>query len=98
MVIVCSSTHTVVHPSVKILAEGGGPINIEEISLAQEKAVIVNKTDSNEKRTLVIGDGNVFSIASCIQFPIILFVYLLFVFYFLLNVMSRCAVPVYWRQ
>ena len=66
-----------VHPSARILAEGG-PIIIGESNLVQEKAVIINKkTDSEEKRTLVIGDGNMFSIASCIQFPIILFVYLL---------------------
>ena len=66
-----------VHPSAKILTEGG-PIIIGESNLVQEKAVIINKkTDSEEKRTLVIGDGNMFSIASCIQFPIILFVYLL---------------------
>ena len=71
-----------VHPSARILAEGG-PIIIGESNLVQEKAVIINKkTDSEEKRTLVIGDGNVFSIASCIQFHIILFICLLFIVVF----------------
>ena len=70
-----------VHPSAKILAEGG-PIVIGDGNLIQEKAVILNKfvystyiasinveirfhrKRDDETKEMVIGNGNVFSIAS----------------------------------
>lgn len=80
-----AGARTVVHPSARILAEGG-PIIIGESNLIQEKAVITNRSDSGnreckgvdlnnglfscrkvdgkEEKTLVIGNSNVFSIAS----------------------------------
>lgn len=59
---------TVVHPSAKILAEGG-PIIIGESNLIQEKAIILNrkKSKKDEPKTMEIGNGNVFAIASNVQ-------------------------------
>uniref|UniRef100_A0A914XCR0 Dynactin subunit 6 n=1 Tax=Plectus sambesii TaxID=2011161 RepID=A0A914XCR0_9BILA len=52
---------TVIHPKAQILAEAG-PIIIGENNLIEENALISNK--SSPARTMVIGNSNVFEIAS----------------------------------
>ena len=54
---------TVVHPKAKIIAEAG-PIIIGQGNLIEELATIANRATDGTKRTLVIGDNNVFEVGS----------------------------------
>ena len=60
-------SRTVIHPTARILAEGG-PIVIGDNNLIQEKVTIINSKPSNVEssnvRCMIIGNGNVFEVGA----------------------------------
>ena len=60
-------SRTLIHPSVKIIAEAG-PIIIGDNNIFEEQTVIINKNDADSgsnTRIMIIGDNNVFEVGSC---------------------------------
>ncbi|CAF0875154.1 unnamed protein product [Brachionus calyciflorus] len=58
---------TLIHPSVKIIAEAG-PIIIGENNLIEEQTIIINRfkegDDESKMKVMIIGDNNVFEVGT----------------------------------